>query len=216
MTDLDLDQAAAALYSAVVADVCDSIGLREQTVRPSIRCLHHDGTVIGWARTFRSVVVTAPPARAYGGEIDFIDSLSPGDVVVGDASGSEVAAWGELFSTASLGRGARGVVIDGYVRDISKIRELGFNLHGCGARPTDSLGRMSLTDRDIPITVGGVVVQSGDLVVGDDDGVVVVPRARAEEVLQLSLAKAAKEDNARALLLEGGYLAEVWERFGVM
>lgn len=214
--DIDLDLAASVAYSAAVADICDALGLRLQTAAPTISCLHSTGTLVGWARTFRSHAVDAPPHRHYGGEIDFIDSLRPGDVAVGDASGSEAAAWGELFSTAAVGRGARGIVVDGFVRDIARIRERGFPVHARGVRPTDSLGRVSLEDHDVPIEVGGVPVRPGDLIVADLDGIVVVPQESAAEVIRRAIAKATVEDDARDLLLAGGTLANVWERFGVL
>lgn len=213
---LDLDAVAAVTYSAVFSDVCDSMGLRGQTVSPGMLPLGGAGTLIGWARTARSVPVEEPPARHYGAEIDFIDSLRPGDVAVVDCSQRPAAAWGELFSTASKGRGARGAVIDGLIRDRRKIVELDFLVSARGCRPTDSLGRVSIADIDGGITLGGVHVQSGDLIVADEDGITVVPRGHAERAIELALAKASVENKARDLLLAGGKLADVWERFRVL
>jgi 4-hydroxy-4-methyl-2-oxoglutarate aldolase len=213
---LDLDAVAAVTYSAVFSDVCDTIGLREQTVAPGIVPLGGGGTLIGWARTALSLPVEEAPARPYGHEIDFIDSLRPGDVAVVDCSCRPAAAWGELFSTASKGRGARGAVIDGLVRDRRKLVELGFPVHGRGHRPTDSLGRVSIHEADQAISLGGVAVQSGDLIVADEDGVTVVPRRHAEQVTALAVAKATTENKARELLLAGGMLADVWEKFRVL
>lgn len=213
---LDLDAVAAVTYSAVFSDVCDAMGLRDQTVAPGILPLGGTGTLIGWARTASSLPVEAPPARHYGTEIDFIDSLRPGDVAVMVCSGAPVAAWGELFSTASRGRGARGAVIDGLIRDRRKIAELGFPVFGRGYRPTDSLGRVSIQDTDLPVRLGGVEVRSGDLVVADEDGVTVVPRAHADRAIGLAVTKATTENKARDLLLAGSTLADVWERFRVL
>lgn len=213
---LDLDAVAAVTSSAVFSDICDALGLRNQTASPGIVPLGRPCTLVGWARTALSVPVEAPPARHYGGEIDFIDGLRAGDVAVVDCSGRPAAAWGELFSTAAKGRGARGAVIDGLVRDRRKIGELGFPVFGRGVRPTDSLGRVSLQEVDVPVTLGGVTVHPGDLVVADEDGVTVVPRDRAAETIDLALAKAATENKARDLLLGGGKLADVWERFRVL
>ena len=213
--DLDLDAVAEHCYSAVFSDVCDQFGRRHQTTRPGLRRFSGAGTLVGWARTFRSVAVDAPPDRHYGGEIDFIDSLRPGEVVVGECR-PEVAAWGELFSTASRGRGARGAVIAGMVRDTAKIHDLGFPLFALGTRPTDALGRISLTHADEQVECMGVPVSAGDLVVADDDGVAFVPRPIAVEAAARALKKATTEDQARDLLLEGAKLADVWERFGVL
>lgn len=213
---LDLDALAAVTYSAVFSDICDAMGLREQTVSPGMLPLGGGGTLVGWARTALSVPVEAPPERHYGGEIDFIDSLRPDDVAVVDCSGRPAAAWGELFSTAAKGRGARGVVVDGLIRDRRKIMELGFPVYGRGHRPTDSLGRVSIVEVDGTVRLGGVPVASGDLIVADEDGIVVVPRQHARRAVDLAIAKAATESKARDLLLAGGTLAAVWERFRVL
>ena len=107
--NINLSTLAEETYSAVYSDVCDAAGFRHQTLDPGMRLLAGPKNVlIGWARTAVSRPVTDIPDRPYGGEIDFIDSLSTGDVVVLDCSRKPAAAWGELFSTASVGRGARG------------------------------------------------------------------------------------------------------------
>ncbi|UDL95250.1 RraA family protein [Lichenihabitans sp. PAMC28606] len=213
---LDLDRVAVLTYSAVFSDVCDAMGLRGQTVSPGIMPLSRTGTLVGWARTAFSVPVEAAPARHYGAEIDFIDSLRPGDVAVVDCSQHPAAAWGKLFSTASQGRGARGAVIDGLIRDRRKIEQLGFPIYGRGQRPTDSLGRVSITEIDQTIQLGGIDVHTGDLIVADEDGITVVPRDYADEAVDRAIAKATTENKARDLLLAGGTLADVWERFRVL
>jgi len=214
--DVDLDRLAAITYSAVYSDVCDKLGHRNQTAGPGILPLCGSGVLIGWARTAISVPVEAPPERHYGAEIDYLDSLRPGDVAVMDCSGRPAAAWGELFSTASRGRGARGAILDGYVRDRAKIEELGFPVFGRGCRPTDSLGRVSTRAIDVDIEIAGVTVRSGDLVVADQDGLTVVPRELADEVIALAIEKATTENSARDLLLAGGKMADVWEKFRVL
>jgi regulator of RNase E activity RraA len=133
-----------------------------------------------------------------------------------DCLASPAAAWGELFSTASRGRGARGAVIDGLIRDRRKIVELGFPVHARGCRPTDSLGRVSIHEVDTPISLGGVAVRTGDLIVADEDGITVVPREHVLKVTELALAKATTENKARDLLLAGGTLADVWETYRVL
>jgi regulator of RNase E activity RraA len=214
--EVDLDHLAAVTYSAVYSDVCERFGRRDQTGGPGILQLTGTGTLIGWARTAISVPVEAPPERHYGAEIDYLDSLRPGDVPVIDCSRRPAAVWGELFSTASRGRGARGAVVDGYIRDRSKIEALGFPVFGRGCRPTDSLGRVSIQAIDVEIEIAGVKVQTGDLVIADGDGLTIVPRALAEEVIPLAIEKATTENSARDLLLAGGKMADVWEKYRVL
>ncbi len=215
---LDLDALARETYSAVFADICDAIGKRFQTLEPGARRIAGPkGVLIGLARTAISMPVNEIPERPYGGEIDFVDSLAKGDLVVVDCSRAPAAAWGELFSTASAGRGARGALIDGLIRDIAKINDLDrFPVFARGARPTDALGRVAICERDVPVCVYGLTIFSGDLVVCDDDGVTVVPKEFIPEVVPRALEKARIESEARELLLGGGYLRDVWEKYRVL
>ncbi|MCD1635793.1 RraA family protein [Martelella mediterranea] len=217
-TKFDLDELAATTYSAVFSDVCDQAGLRNQTFEAGMSKLAGpDKVLIGWARTAISVPINHIPERPYGGEIDFVDSLSVGDVVVLDCSGRPAAAWGELFSSAATGRGARGAIIDGLIRDSEKIDALdGFPVFGRGTRPTDALGRVGIREYDCPVTLYGCPVFPGDLIVADRDGACVVPQAQAEDLIARAVGKALVENEARDLLLNGGYLREVWEKYRVL
>lgn len=214
--DLDLGELATVIYSAVVSDSCDRAGLRHQTAASGLAAMSVPTTLVGWARTVRAVPVTDPPVRHYGGEIDFVDSLGPGDVVLADTCGADIGFWGELFSTAATGRGARGAVIDGLVRDRLKMEALGFPVYARGSRPADSLGRLSIVEQDGGLLFRGVPSYSGDLVVADVDGVVIVPRAAVREVIDYAVQKASVEDDARRLLIQGGKLADVWEKYRVL
>ena len=91
--------------------------------------------------------------------------------------------WGELLSTAARYRGCRGVVIDGYTRDTRAIIAMGFPVFCRGIHPADSLGRLDVAAHDVPIHCGGVLVGPGDLILADDDGVVAIPQAVAEQAL---------------------------------
>ena len=171
--------------------------------------------LVGFARPVRAIAVSRIPAMPYAPEVSYIDSLLADDVVM--ASTDPVCAfWGELFSTAAIARGAAGAVIDGYIRDTARIRMLGWPILSRGTHPTDSLGRLSVIEADAPIEVLGVVVQRGDLVVADGDGIVVVPREFADDVAARALEKAKTESSARSMLLSGAYLRDAWERFGVL
>ncbi len=214
----ELDALAQQTYSAVFSDVCDAAGLRHQTLEPgAVHLAGPEGVLIGYARTARSMPVNDIPDRPYGGEIDFVDALSRGDLAVIDGSRAQAAAWGELFSTASVGRGARGALIDGLVRDVAKINELNrFPVFARGARPTDALGRVAIQEWDVPVCVYGLTVYPGDLVVCDSDGVTIVPEARIAEIVPRALEKASIESDARQHLLKGGYLRDVWEKYRVL
>jgi 4-hydroxy-4-methyl-2-oxoglutarate aldolase len=211
-----LDALSAHGYAAVVSDACDRLGLRHQTMSPGISPLSGPGMLVGWARVARSESVDEPPPVPYAAEIAFLDDLKPGDLVVATAGGTPAAIWGELFSAAAMARGARGAVVDGLMRDLERVRVLGFGVHARGTRPTDSLGRVSLADTHGPAQVAGVTVANGDLVVADTDGVVVVPAEAAEEVTSYALEKATTERKGLALLRDGAMLHEVWTRYRVL
>ena len=180
-----LDWVARTLYSAVISDACDSAGHRDRALGPDIRPLDETTVLVGRAKT----VVWAPmyhvPDRPYDREIAAVDSLRPGEVFVMAVGRSrEIVPWGELLSTATIARGGRGAVLDGLVRDSRRIIEMGLPVFCTGRRPYDSCGRGIITEFDVPVVVDGVAIDPGDLVFGDADGVVVVPRTAEAAILE--------------------------------
>ena len=212
-----LDWVGRTLYTGVLSDACDAVGCRDRALGPDIRPLDESRVLVGRAKT----VVWAPmfhvPERPYDREIAVVDALRPGEVfVMAVGRSTSIVPWGELLSTATLARGGRGAVLDGLVRDTRRIRELGLPVFCTGRRPLDSCGRGIVVDHDVPITLDGVPIAPGDLVVGDADGVVVVPRAAEAEVLRRAAAKVAGEDRTRAALRAGSTLAEVFRDHGIL
>ena len=207
------------LYSAVLSDVLDELGFRDQAMPPSIRPLDEELMLAGFARTglYREVFRVVPDENPYELEIALIDDLEPDQVAVFACCGSRrIAPWGELLSTASRARGAAGCVTDGYVRDIRAIRALRFPVFHGGIAPLDSKGRGKVAEIDTPVRCGGVAVAKGDLVVGDADGVIVVPQSVEDEALQRAFAKVAGENNTRDELAAGAKLADVFARYRVL
>ena len=127
-----------------------------------------------------------------------------------------IAPWGELLSTAASARGASGCVTDGLVRDVRQIRAMRFPVFHGGIGPLDTRGRARMVERDTQVECAGVAVKSGDIVFGDVDGVVVIPRDRAREVIELAVAKVTGENRTRDALRRGDLLADVFRRFGVL
>jgi 4-hydroxy-4-methyl-2-oxoglutarate aldolase len=205
------------LYTAVLADSLDEMGLREQAMRETIRPLSPDLVFTGWARTISCMDVYHTNSDPYEIEIESVDSLMPGEIVVVSTGDSRRnAPWGELLSTAALSRGARGAVIDGLVRDVRKIQALGFPVFASGIKPVDSRGRGVVVDYNVPVGCGGVVVAPGDLVVADFDGVVVVPAAAVNEAVRLATEKVTRENQSRAELMNGKLLRDVYRKYGVL
>lgn len=209
--------AEAHLYTAVVSDSLDQMGVRSQAMREHLRPLHGKCTFAGWARTISCSDIYHTPADSYSVEIEAVDSLLPGEVaVVGTQKSVRNAPWGELLSTAARARGARGAVVDGLVRDVRKIEELGFPVFATGIKPVDSNGRGIVTAYNVPVECGEVVVAPGDFVFADFDGVVVVPKGIVVDVLRLAADKVARENSSRAELMNGAYLRDVFDRYGVL
>ncbi len=207
------------LYTAVLSDVLDELGYRDQALPPSIRPLDDELVMVGRARTgaYREVYRVVPGDNPYALEIALVDDLKAGDVAVLGCGGStRIAPWGELLSTAARVRGAAGCLTDGYVRDTRAIRRLRFPVFHGGIAPLDSKGRGTIAEIDVPIRCGGVAVAPGDLVVGDADGVIVVPQAVEAAVLDKAFAKVRGEDDTRAELERGATLADVFARHGIL
>ena len=205
------------LYTAVVSDALDQLGARNQAMREFIRPVYPDARLAGWARTISCSDLYHIPDDPYGIEIEAVDSLLPGEVAVVGTQGSiRNAPWGELLSTASRARGARGAVVDGLVRDVRKIEELGFPVFATGIKPVDSMGRGLVTAYQVPVECGGVLVHPGDFVFSDFDGTVVIPKAMVKEVVELAADKVNRENNSRNELMKGAYLREVFEKYGVL
>ena len=130
--------------------------------------------------------------------------------------GVRAASWGELFSCAAMGRGAGGVVIDGFARDAAAIQALGFPAFARGLSPLDTFARAVVTGIDVEARVGGVDVRPGDLVVGDVDGIVVIPQEMAADVAEAVATKHRLEGQARVDLLAGISIRKVWTKYGVL
>ena len=208
------------LYTAVLSDVLDGLGLMSQALRSFVRPLDEATVLFGRARTglYMPRYGVAPGEDPYATEIALVDDLEPGDVAVLACGGptERIAPWGELLTTAAMARGAAGCVTDGLVRDIRRIRDMRFPLFHGGIGPLDTKGRAKMMDRDLPVVCGGARIEPGDYVFGDADGVVAIPRAVAPEAVARALAKVSAEDDTRAQLQAGKTLREVFDKFGVL
>jgi len=217
-TDPELfEWVAANLYTAVLSDCCDAVGRRDRALGHHIRPIDESRVMVGRAKTVVWSDVYHIPENPYEGEIRAVDSIQPGDIVVmATGESRRNAPWGELMSTACVRRGGRGALTDGLIRDVRRIRELGLPVYCAGFKPVDSRGRGWVVAFDVPVEITGVRIAPGDLVVGDVDGVVVVPRAVEREVLALAWEKVTAENSTRAELEQGRLLAEVYAKYGVL
>jgi 4-hydroxy-4-methyl-2-oxoglutarate aldolase len=205
------------LYTAVICDALDDLGIRHQAMHERLRPLFPTPSFAGWVRTISCVDISHVPAEPYAKEIEAVDSILPGEVVVVSTSYSgQNAPWGELLSTAARARGARGAVVDGLVRDVKKIEEIGFPVYATGIKPVDSRGRGLVLDYNVPVECGTVIAHPGDLLFADFDGVVVIPSAVVPEVISMAKDKIARENDSRKELANGAYLKDVYKKYGVL
>lgn len=207
------------LYTAAISDILDGLGFRNQVMHQRLRPLDPQTyLIVGRARTFRWMETDyVDEGDPYGLEIEAMDSLKRGDVVIHstDASGTN-APWGELMTTVAKHNGVTGCICDGLIRDCRRIIAMGFPVFHVGIRPVDSKGRGRVMAYDVPVRCGEVLVHPGELVFADFDGVVVIPRKIEDKVMKLAGAKVGKENSSRRELLKGKRLREVFDRYGVL
>ena len=209
-----------ALSAAVLSDVMDSLGLGRRAMQPFVRPLDDGQVLVGRARTglYMPAYALRDGENPYEVEIALVDDLKPQDVVVLACNGptDRIAPWGELLSTASVARGAAGCVTDGLVRDVKQIRQMQFPVFHGGIGPLDTKGRARMVERDTRVECGGVSIEPGDIVFGDVDGVVVIPRAHEHDVVLKAIEKVTGENHTRDALRQGEPLAVVFKRFGIL
>lgn len=207
------------LYVAAVCDILDDMGYRNQAMHQRLRPLDENCcSIVGRARTFRWMETDyVSQDNPYGKEIEAMDSLSEGDVVIHstDSSGTN-APWGELMSTISKVKGVSGCICDSQIRDCVKIKELSFPVFYAGIRPLDSKGRGLVVDYDVPVKCGEVIVNKGDIIFSDFDGVVVIPQQIENKLFELAKEKIARENISRKELLLGASLREVYDKYGAL
>ena len=206
------------IYTAALADILDARGLHHQTLPPSIRPLESGTRVAGQAYTVKGGTVSTPERADYDRAVRKVLTMLgdvPEDHVAVYACDQDVSAHlGELSVTSLKARGVAGCVLDGGCRDVSFILDEGFPVFCRYVTPEDSTWRWELEATQVPVTIGSVRIEPGDWIVGDDDGVVVVPAAVAEDVLVGAETKAATESEIRAAVRGGVLPLEAYERYG--
>ncbi|MGH2427026.1 MAG: RraA family protein [bacterium] len=200
--------------TASVADAVDRVvrrpGFMSHDVKPIL-----PAKVAGPAVTVleRASLEAQPPRHA----LEAIDLASPGSVIVigleDPQAGRNVALWGGLMTVAASTRRLAAAVLDAGVRDVEEIRQAGFPIFSRSVVPSTTVGRYVTVARDVPVTCGGVLVHSGDIVVGDTDGVVIVPRAAADEVLAVALQIEDAERKMTERIRQTGSILRALEEF---
>ena len=213
------------LFTAVVGDVMDTLGLQRQFLSPRIQPLQGDMTVLGRAMPVleadvfaENVTGSANPLmqKSFGLMLEALDDLKPNEVYICTGSSPTYALWGELMSTRAMRLGAAGAVVDGYSRDTRGVLALSFPTFSYGRYAQDQGPRGKVIDFRVPLEMNGVRIMPGDVVFGDIDGVCIIPRAAEREVFTKALEKARGEKLVAKAIREGMGAVEAFRKFGIM
>ena len=203
----------------------DSIGFRHQFLPPQIKPLRNDMIIVGRSMPVLEADVfteahdaasNSVMSRPFGLMLQALDDLRPDEVYVCTGASPQYALWGELMSTRAITLGAAGAVVDGYSRDTRGILQLGFPTFSYGGYAQDQGPRGKVIDFRVPLEIGGVRLEPGDLLFGDLDGVCIIPRVAEEEVVRKALEKAREESVLERALREGMSATEAFARYGIM
>jgi 4-hydroxy-4-methyl-2-oxoglutarate aldolase len=208
------------LFTAVVGDVMDTLGLTRQFLPPEIRPLNADLTIAGRAMPVHEADI-APgeedDAGAFGLMFKALDDLKVGEVYICAGASPTYALWGGLMSTRAQKLGAVGAVMDGYHRDTREITALSFPVFSRGGYAQDQRVRGRVVDFRQPIVfTNGCRVAPGDIVFGDIDGVVIIPKDAADEVVRLAVEKTTGENTVRRMIEAGRSAEDAFAETGIM
>ncbi|CCN70734.1 RraA family protein [Vibrio nigripulchritudo] len=213
------------LFSAVIGDVMDKMGYTQQFFPPYLTTLRRDMVIAGRAMTVLEADVfeevsseSANPimAKPFGLMFEALDSLKPNDIYVCTGSSPDYALWGGLMSTRAIKLGAAGAILDGYIRDSNEILSLDFPVASRGCYAQDQGPRGKVINYNVPLRVGQVQIQPGDIIFGDCDGVLCIPKEIEDDVISKALEKVRGESEVRKALENGMSTVEAFERFGIM
>jgi len=204
------------LFTAIIGDVLDLNGRHHQFLPAQCRPLAPHMMVAGRAMTVLEADIFHLPDPPFGKMLEALDSMRQHEVYVAAGCAPRYALWGELMATAAQRRGAAGAVLAGYARDTRGILAIDFPTFCYGSYAQDQRGRGVVMDYRVPLMVEGVAIQPGDILVGDVDGVVVLPREYEEAVVSKALDQVRKEKTARTMLLNGARAQDVFTETGVL
>jgi len=204
------------IYTGVIADTLDAKGYRNQVLPWYINPVSDYEPIAGPAFTGIGEGHDNPEEDDARIRLDMLEQLTPGCISVWQTCGHFAAAhWGELMSVTAVQKGCKGVVLEGGTRDLQLIKEIGFPVYCRFTNPASSIGRWSIRAYQVPIKIGDTDINPGDFIIADIDGVVVVPKQIAWDILTEAEATVSKESKMRAELREGKSIIEVFDTYGV-
>jgi regulator of RNase E activity RraA len=212
------------LFVAALGDVLDTMGWQHQFLPAGIAPLEKSMRIIGRAMPVLEADVVSDGTRSagplsgkpFGLMLEALDDLKPGEIYIATGASLRYALWGGLMSTRAQHLKAAGAILDGYVRDANEIERLGFTVFCRGTYAQDQGVRGQVIDYRCPIEIEGVRIAPGDLLVGDREGVLVVPRAAEAEAVAKALDKVRTENKVADAIRGGMSACEALATFGVM
>jgi 4-hydroxy-4-methyl-2-oxoglutarate aldolase len=215
--EITLDMVRQHLYAAVVCDALDGLGYKNQSPRAQLRCTSGGPVLVGRCRTSLWVDMAHVDPKPYELELLAVDGCKADEVLIAAAGGSmRSGIWGELLSTAARNSGCVGAIVDGAVRDVSKMQAMNFTTFARGTCLYDSQNRQRVIDLDVAVEIEGVRVESGDVVIADADGVVFVPRAIETDALRRAWEKVHAENVTRDAIKGGMKAVAAYQKYGVL
>lgn len=216
--EITIEMMRQSLTAAVVSDALDGLGYRRHSPTIPLRPMTvGDRVLVGRCRTTLWADMAHSDPKPYELELQAVDACQPDDVLICAANGSNRSGiWGELLSTAARNRGCVGAIVDGMVRDVRQMSKMGFAVWALGTNLLDSLHRQRVIDVDVPVELGGIEFRSGDLVIADVDGVVVVPRELEAEAIRRAWEKVHAENITRDAIRGGMLASEAYRTYGVL
>lgn len=204
------------LYTPVIGDVLDWLGFIHQFLPQPIQPLRTEMKLVGRAMPVLMIDVHGPQKKPFGKLTEALDQLQPGEIYLASGGDMRCAYWGEILTATARMRGAVGAVINGYHRDTPRVLEQNWPVFSRGRFAQDSAIRTQVADYRCPIEIGQVHVNPGDLVFGDVDGLVIVPRAVEAEVIAESLKKATGENLVRKEIEAGMSSTAAFKKYGIL
>jgi len=202
------------LYTGVLCDMLDTLGYSHQFLPREIQALRPDDVMVG--RAFPTIIcdVYGQQDQPLGLLPEAVDNILEGEVYIVTGGDRRCAYFGEIMTATIKARHAAGAVIDGYMRDTKSVLEQDFPVFSMGRDARGSLYRNKVLAYRVPVEIGGIHIDPGDLVFGDIDGVVVIPRAIEDHALAITFAKVRGERDTRDAIEAGMSAVAAVERFG--
>lgn len=209
------------LFTALVGDVLDKMGYFHQFLPQNLKPIDPRMVVIGsampvWEQDLPATTSYESLDKPFGLMFEALDQLKENEVYVCSGASQGYALWGGLMSTRALKLGAAGAILHGMSRDTNEILRLNFPTFSTGTYAQDQGPRGKVVDYRVPIDLGGIRISPGDIVFGDRDGVIVVPKELEEDVFTLAIEKARGEKLVLKALQDGMSTVEAYRKYGIM